>query len=840
MLSRFRLSLRPWLVLGLLWLLVVVVDITWLRLDQAPPAWDQGDHLSRAMNHWRVLQQPQLFSAAWWQTLWQQAPTQRGPLIYLLTVPLFFGFGPGADQAVVVNLLLAAVMLISIYLTGRRLFCSQVGLWAAGLSLLSPTLAALRITYLLDFGLAAVFAVALMSLTYWWTAPTERQRWRWVPVWGVALGLTLLTRTSGLLFVIPPLVWAVGVSVGRRRWLWLLQIVIGGAIAAVVIWPWLSTNWLTIVSTTFGGAQAGVIYRKSPQFNTLAGWLFYLQVLPEIVSAPVLLAALGAWLVGLGAIARGYWLSEPVERSKPANQKLFLGATRQGWLWLLAFLLGIYLLGTFGPNKQPRIIIAFFPAMAILLARGLTLGRSRPWQGLRWGAVMLSTGLLLARAFALPDANLLKVAKWPPYQGDRWPNAAVIDAITRDMPYLQSTLGLAVNTFAINPQNMDFYGALDQFQVNGRQLSFSSETALQDSRYLNWYLTKTGDQGNYGSIEAGQARLKEALETADTLSVFQRWQLPDQSELRLLRRKSPQVQVQPLSQPPTAVEVTAVDIAEALTPGQIFPITYQIIGPGLALQDGLLLLTWQPLNGNNSDRPVWISDHAIGLGQLKVDRDQATSEQNFQVTEYLAIRPPDGLEAGRYQLQARYLNRRTGESWALSLPTVQVDLQANLAAPPQSPPLDLVTVLRQLALGLPTGAIDPVFAEVGRINQYDATQDYLRQTEQAMTYRLAQSPDRLDWLYSLLLAQILQQKAPEAIATLEIITRLSPDNPYNWAYLGFVHLYSWQPWQADRALSRAEQLQPDLPNLRLLQAIAAALKLNLPRTIKLLKLEGVL
>ncbi|WP_346292080.1 phospholipid carrier-dependent glycosyltransferase [Sphaerothrix gracilis] len=829
---------NPWLVMLVLWLLVAVADIIWLHLDQAPPGWDQGDHLSRALNHWRSLQQPQWGSPDWWQTLWQQAPTQRGPLVYLLTVPLFGLLNPGADQAVLVNLMLTAVMLVSIYLMGRRLFSPLVGLWAAGLSLLSPTLAALRITYLLDFGLAAVFSVALMSLTYWWMAESTRRQWLWMPIWGISLGLTLLTRTSGLLFVIPPLVWAVAVSLWQRRWQQLLQILAGGAIAVLVIWPWFSTNWLTIVSTTFGGAQAGVIYRKSPQVNSLAGWLFYLQVLPEIVSMPVLLASLGTWLAGIGAIALGK-KSSVITASLSTESEKFLGATRRGWLWLVAFLIGIYLLGTIGPNKQPRIIIAFFPAMAIVLARGLTLRSTLPWRWLRWGAVALSGLVLLGRMFALPDVDLIQGAKWPPYRGDRWPNHAVIETITRDMPYLQSTLGLAVNTLTINPQNMDFYGALADFQVNGRQLSFSSKTALQDSRYLNWYLTKTGYQGDYGSIEAGQARLREALETSNTLEIFQRWQLPDRSELRLLRRKTPQVRVEPLDQIKTAVEITVVEVAEQLAPGQAFPITYQIEGPWQALQNGLLLLSWQPLE-TNSDRPTWISDHGIALGQLKAGESKPKSNSGFRVTESLAVLPPASLQQGRYQLQASYLNRNTNESYDLALPPVQVELQAGIAAPAQVPPLDLVTVLRRLAADLPVGAIDPVFSEVGRINQYDATQDYLRQTEQAMTHRLSQSPDQLDWLYSLLLAQILQQKAPEAIATLETITRLNPENPYNWAYLGFVRLYQWQPWRADQALAQAEQLQPDLPNLRLLQAIAAALKLNLPRALKLLELEGAL
>ena len=80
---------RDALGLGGLWLLGVLLDLVWVQQHALPPAWDQGDHLSRALGFWQVLQGIQPLDSGWWHQLWAQAPSYRGPLTYLITAPLF-------------------------------------------------------------------------------------------------------------------------------------------------------------------------------------------------------------------------------------------------------------------------------------------------------------------------------------------------------------------------------------------------------------------------------------------------------------------------------------------------------------------------------------------------------------------------------------------------------------------------------------------------------------------------------------------------------------------------------------------------------------------------------
>jgi predicted Zn-dependent protease len=151
-----------------------------------------------------------------------------------------------------------------------------------------------------------------------------------------------------------------------------------------------------------------------------------------------------------------------------------------------------------------------------------------------------------------------------------------------------------------------------------------------------------------------------------------------------------------------------------------------------------------------------------------------------------------------------------------------------------------VGILHRLSQGLAKREIDPIFATVGRINQYDPIQDYLPQAELAMTHRLMQNPDQLSWFYTKVMAQVLQQDDKGAIATLDQLAAIAPDNIYHWLYLAFVNLYAWQPQPANSALNQAAAIDATMPELQVLQAVAALQQLNLWQTWRHLRQSGLL
>ena len=193
----------------------------------------------------------------------------------------------------------------------------------------------------------------------------------------------------------------------------------------------------------------------------------------------------------------------------------------------------------------------------------------------------------------------------------------------------------------------------------------------------------------------------------------------------------------------------------------------------------------------------------------------------------MAMLPPADLPAGMYILEAIYLNRQTGESYPISVPTVSLKIELNADAK-SAPELDLVTQLRSLAANLPKGAdaLESIFEQTGRINQYDPIQDYLVQADLAFSYRLKLEPQNLDWAYTLALSKVLQEDSKGAIAALKQVVRLDSQNPYAYAYLAFVYLYEWRGKDAQDTLKYALTLNPNLPELQALSGIASLMQGN--------------
>jgi 4-amino-4-deoxy-L-arabinose transferase-like glycosyltransferase len=244
------------------------------------------------------------------------------------------------------------------------------------------------------------------------------------------------------------------------------------------------------------------------------------------------------------------------------------------------------------------------------------------------------------------------------------------------------------------------------------------------------------------------------------------------------------------------------------------------------LQNGFLLLKWE--NGKDS----WYHDHAIALGNLYCGI-KCSPEGNFRVTEHLSTFIPKTLPPGKYQLSALYLDRKTGEITPLNISTLTVNIQ-NETQNPQNiqqrkktekiPPLDLVSRMSQLAKEFRLGKLENLFIQIENFNQYDPNQDYLEQIKFAANYYLQAEPDNLNWRYTLALSQLMQRQVPELIHNLTQITKYDPQNPYAWIYLGFVHLYNFQPRQAEANLSTAETIKPDIPELKTLKTITNIMK----------------
>ncbi|NJK38615.1 MAG: phospholipid carrier-dependent glycosyltransferase [Oscillatoriales cyanobacterium RM2_1_1] len=825
-------------ILGLIWILIAVSDRLWFAADHNVPAWDQADYLTGSLNYWYILQSPQWGSEDWWRQFWQLSP-KIPPFTYLFTGPWLTGFGLGADQANLVHLAFSGILLSSVYGLGMRLLSPRAGLWGAGLCALMPGLYVYRLQYLLDYPLTAMVTLSFACLTCWrltgsgipLTPQAESRQhqvdakssWLWAVAFGISLGLGILTKQTAVFFLGVPILWVVGESLGRRAWKRLAQLGLSGLIALVLISPWVRTNWLLIVTSGKRATLDSALAEGDPDLTSWQAWVYYWNRLPEQISWPLLLVPLvGLLWFGWGRLR---FKLHPIHLGQPF--------CTPGLTWLAIFWLGGYFLCSLNINKDPRYSLPLLPVFAMVLAHGLTLWPKDWGRIIRWGTVGLALGIALIHLWPVGGSwgkalarSLSPEGKYRVYLAQPWPHQAVIDTMIQTEPWLQSTLGVLPSTAEINQHNFSYFGALRQQQVFGRQVGTQLGQVPQDALSLSWFVSKTETQGSVGRIAAAQAAMVQAVEQSPQFQRLKQWPLPDGSGLNLYHRQLPYLEVTPQTSPlspGSQVQLTGVMVPEQSPPGKPMPVTYTWVGPWEQLQSGLVLLTWKQSGKTTQDSvPAWIHDHSFAMGTLP--SHPATLEPvpaQVQVIERMGMLPPADLPPGNYQLEATYLNRNTGETYGIPVPPVTVNLNPNARALP-APELDLVTQLRQWAQELPEGVVglEQVFAEVGRVNQYDPTQNYTVQAEQSLAYRLQQHPEQVDWAYGLALAQVLQQDAPGATQTLQHITQLDTENPFAHGYLAFIHLYRWQPRAAEREIQTALTLKPDQIEFQALRGIA--------------------
>ena len=648
-----------------------------------------------------------------------------------------------------------------------------------------------------------------------------------------------------MLFLFTPIVWLAVGAVRQKAWGRLAQLAGALLLSLAVFGPWAKTNWLLILT---GGKRATIdsaIAEGDPGLNTINAWIYYGQHLPEHISWPLLLIPLVGFLLY-------YWRNR-----QDSLSIIHLKSCR----WLAVFWVGAYLINSLNLNKDDRYVVPYLPVVAIFLAYCLTLWPKRWGQQIRWGTIGLAMLTMLFHMWPLGGSlgNSLVQIVSPgnssyPYLGKEWPHREVIAEIIDTEPYLQSTLGVLPSTPEINQHNLNYYGALANFQVYGRQVGTSIKEVPQDVRSLSWFLTKTGPQGSIRErIKKAQNAAVAAIEKGDKFQLQKTWLLPDNTNLNLYRKRWRAVEIQPLNEVRSQVQLEQVTVPTSSVPGVPLPVTYIWSGPWQQLQSGLVLLTWKNRRGSDIQQPGQtyqiLHDRAIAQatlhpGILGADKFAV----GFRVVDRTAMLPPANIAPGSYNLEATYLNRKTGETYPINVPTVSVKIEAepldirSQAEPgnekpkkarnednTEKPELDLVTQLRAMASNLPKGlpGLKPVFEQIGRINQYDPIQDYTVQAEQALEYRLKQEPNNLELAYGLAFSRALQQNVEGAIAALEKVTQLDSQNPYAYAYLAFIHLYAWHPKAAESALKPALVLNPNLPEIRVLNGVATLLQGNL-------------
>lgn len=833
-----RSRIRPLIILTVIWLVASFCDRLWFTLDQSVPAWDQSDYLTLSLKYWRELQHPLWGSGEWWTNFWKIS-SKLGPLTFILTTPWQTIFGLGIQQATLVLLFFNAILLGAVYGLGSILFTPQIALFSALFTTLIPGLYRLRLQFLLEIPVTTSVILCFFCLTLWKFSHESPSRssyisWLYTLLFSLSFAGALLIKQTALLFLLTPFLWLVIRTIFEKAWLKLSQLILGFLLTLIMIFPWIRTNWLIIITAGKRATIDSAIAEGDPSLNTLKAWTYYWDKLPEQISWPLLIIPIIALIFYIIHQLHQGNSSIPILKTLP-----YLSSLK----WLGIFWIGAYLFNSLNVNKDDRYVVPYLPIVVLFLSYCLSLIPRRWGTKIRGGVVAITICLTTLTLIPVGGiwGNQVREILAPgnsshPYQGKPWPHREVIREIINTEPFLENTLAVIPSTPEVNQHNFNYFGQLENFQIFGREVGNNPEEIPLDVRSLSWFLTKTNRLGTFGS-EDQQKLLIEELAKNQEFYLKRRWLLPDFSFLDLYQRTVPFVSVYPAKVPPDFVKLREILLPEKTPPGVPIPVNYKWSGSWEDLQSGIVLLTWRKPGENLTPSSSFIHDHGIGLGRLhssslnleksgeKIDLQKRV---NFKVLERMSMITPPNLSPGNYILEATYLHRETGKTYPIEVPPITLTIDPN-APPAPSPELDLVTQLRLMALQLPSGVkgLENVFRQVGRINQYDPRQDYLLQTEKALEFRLKLEPNNLDYAYTLGLSQVLQEDVNGAITALTRVTQLDSQNPYAYAYLAFVYVYNWQGKNAQEVLEKALKLNPNSWEILGLHGVASLMRGNL-------------
>lgn len=153
-------------------------------------------------------------------------------------------FGTHYGWYVILQIVIASLTCVLLADLGARFFGRKIGLWAGGLLAFDPLVVFHSQQILSETWFAFFLVIAVWLLARFWEG--GKRSLPWLAGSAAALGVATLTRPVGmvlLLFFLLALCFAAGIAWRRR----LLNVLVFGAIVAVVVSPWLWRN-----HTTFG------------------------------------------------------------------------------------------------------------------------------------------------------------------------------------------------------------------------------------------------------------------------------------------------------------------------------------------------------------------------------------------------------------------------------------------------------------------------------------------------------------------------------------------------------------------------------------------------------------
>ena len=761
-LSNLNLRRKDKLTLILIILISVLIDKIYHANTFYLPGWDQGYHLTNLFSTYSIFANINLSSFDWWDNLWRISDTYRGPFTYIISSFFLLIFGKNYENSLISNNIFSIIIILCIFNIAREIGNNKAGIWGALIFAFNPYIFDQRVDYLID-----ISQVCFINLNFFILFKFIKNKGGVLLsfILGITLGFVFLTKPTGLLFLVLPYICAFFFYLknSKLKKFVFVDIVIFITSFLITVWPWLSINWLTILTSIFNSWQWGIKYQDGLEANTLEGIIFYPR---EIINL------IGTYILGSFFIVG---LIDYFKNSK--EEKFFLRRLHnfsKKYIFLLSLPINILIICTLMSTKDLRFVLPIFPCLCIF--SGLFISSLRKYSWINYYKILLL--IIIISTSVLHLFNQINISKnFKKNSNIYWPHKEIIEKVNGLSPNLESVVAVIPDTRELNTFNLAAEAKLQDTNVNIMQVMSNEKTNKEDLNRFSWFLLKDGDQGTM--TNDAKQKLAQLINESDRFESYESWNLPDGSKASLYKRKKMNESVRFISEnyPRTTLDLF-------------------FKGNGLTIN---LKGNEEILNNSNLliDAKNKKEKYEINIALPKIYNYK---NRNIEIIKNITLDNPINFKE-ILKFNALILSKQN-QDFPILINDLTYEKNINNLFKKEFE-INKINELDKMGKYLKEGDFDKLFHLVGLVNQSDPSQKYLKDAEQIFKYRSKLNKKNNYYLYNIAISQILQRKSTEAASTLNELTKLEPNNSNLYLAKAVVDIYNFNPRKAEKNINLA-------------------------------------
>ena len=752
----------------LLFLIIIssfLIDKIYLLNISYLPAWDQGYHLTNLFKTYNLLENFSFNNQEWWQSFWSISETYRGPLTYIFSSIFLKFFGKTYETSILSNNIFSIITILCIFNLCRDLGYKKAGLWGAFIFAFNPYIFEQRVDYLID-----ISQICFLNLNFYILFKFLKSNGSYILslILGISLGFIFLTKPTGILFLVFPYIYSFYLLIKKSNFN-KLYIVVFLSTFITIIWPWLSTNWLTIITSIANSWQWGIKYQDGLEANTLEGILFYPKTILKLVGPLLFGSFFGISCLKILDKLKKFSLTKIIQNSLSINN-----------IFLLSFPINVLIICTLMSTKDLRFILPIFPSLCIFSGLLITNLKNYSWDKFYKIFIFLIILLKLILNLSL-QKNI--VFKFDNTSKPNWPHKEIIEQVSNLSPYSKSVIAILPDTKELNTFNLSSEANMQNSNTYVRQIISNEKSYKDDLDRFNWFLLKDGEQGIMSNDS--KLALSDLIKESNKFKNFKSWELPDGSKATLYKRKVMNESISIINKNFIPLNLDLIFSSNG--------ITANLKGSNEILNNSNLLI-----NARNNEKNYEINITFPKIINLLNKNIEIIKNVNFE----------DEFNFDKSLEFDSILITNKNKKIPVKINKVIFNQKVNKDTNGQFQ-INKIKELEKMAEYLRLGEFDKLFTLVEVVNQSDPDQEYLKNAEKIFKYRYQLNNNNYYYLYKIAISQILQKKSIEAANSLKEIMKYEKNNSNLYLAKSIVDIYNFNPRKADKNIQMASKLNND-------------------------------